>query len=275
MEGVIGTNAAFWRPFHVVVLAAQESILDQCIAVAQNPALFNLYSTAAIMIPEHAEELMDIDAAVSGFLTAVSQVLSSLTWLNNQANLSTGSILQLSHLAAALPTMDGCSDILVTVKLIDMRHQLDQCRLFLKFLGSDSAMRLDPAAQVAHELQCVVALKEKATGQQMHEVLTRSQELFLSADHTAFVKHFAAHDSALYNAYLQQSWQHQTDLLLQLRGVLQLTTGCFVSLTMCARALSRSEHTQADHAHFVSTSIAWPACALLCCSSAGSFQESR
>ena len=102
----------------VVFGAVQESILERCIAVVQDPALFNVYCAAANMISEHAEQLMHTDAAISGFLTSVSEVLSALTWLENTDNLGTGSILQLSQLAAALPEMDGCSDVMVTVKLI-------------------------------------------------------------------------------------------------------------------------------------------------------------
>ncbi|DBB07627.1 TPA: neuromuscular junction development [Trebouxia sp. C0006] len=196
----------------------EENLLERCLAVVQNPALFNVYCAAANMIPEHAEQLMHTDAAVSGFLTSVSEVLSALAWLDNTDNLGTGSILQLSQLAAALPEMDGCSDVMVTVKLIDMRGQLEQCCQFLKFLDTDSAARLTPVAQVAEELRHVVALKEKATGQQLLGIRDRCHELFASPDHVAFVKHFAAQDSALYNAYLQQSWQRETDRLIHLRG---------------------------------------------------------
>ena len=107
----------------VTLGAMQEDILDRCLAVVQNPALFNVSCAAANMIPEHAQQLMHTDAAVSGFLTSVSEVLSSLTWLETTDNLGTGSILQLSQLAAALPEMDETSDVMVTVKLIDMRGQ--------------------------------------------------------------------------------------------------------------------------------------------------------
>ena len=196
----------------------QEDILERCLAVVQNPALFNVYCAAANMIPEHAQQLMHTDAAVSDFLTSVSEVLSALTWLETTDNLGTGSILQLSQLAAALPEMDETSDVMVTVKLIDMRGQLEQCCHFLNFLGTDSAARLPPVGQVAEELRHVVALKEKVTGQQLTGILDRCHDLFASADHVAFVKHFAAQDSALYNAYLQQSWQRETDRLMHLQG---------------------------------------------------------
>ena len=204
----------------VTVGAMQENLLERCLAVVQNPTLFNVYCAAANMIPEHAQQLMHTDAAVSGFLTSVSEVLSALAWLDNTDHLGTGSILQLSQLAAALPEMDGCSDVMVTIKLIDMRGQLEQCCQFLKFLDTDSAARLTPVAQVAEELRHVVALKEKATGQQLVDTLDRCYELLASSDHVAFVKHFAAQDSALYNAYLQQSWQRETDRLIHLRGKL-------------------------------------------------------
>ncbi|DBB04144.1 TPA: hypothetical protein ACH3X1_013193 [Trebouxia sp. C0004] len=85
----------------------EENILEECIAVVQDPELFNVYCAAANMIPKHAEQLMHTDAAVSGFLTSVSEVLSALAWLENTDNLGTGSILQLSQLAAALPEMDA------------------------------------------------------------------------------------------------------------------------------------------------------------------------
>jgi len=223
----------------VVFGAVQESILERCIAVVQDPALFNVYCAAANMISEHAEQLMHTDAAISGFLTSVSEVLSALTWLENTDNLGTGSILQLSQLAAALPEMDGCSDVMVTVKLIDMRGQLEQCCQFVKFLGTDSATRLTPVAQVAEKLRHVVALKEKATGQQLMDVLDRCHELFASADHVAFVKHFAAQDSALYNAYLQQSWQRETDRLIHLRGKMLLN-----NFTCCGKLLALLAHVK-------------------------------
>jgi len=223
----------------VVFGAVQESILERCIAVVQDPALFNVYCAAASMIPKHAEQLMHTDAAISGFLTSVSEVLSALTWLENTDNLGTGSILQLSQLAAALPEMDGCSDVMVTVKLIDMRGQLEQCCQFLKFLGTDSATRLTPVAQVAEKLRHVVALKEKATGQQLMDVLDRSHELFASADHVAFVKHFAAQDSALYSAYLQQSWQREIDRLIHLRGKM-----LFNNFTCCGKLLALLAHVR-------------------------------
>ncbi len=218
--------------------AMQENILDRCLAVVQNPALFNVYCAAANMIPEHAEQLMHTDAAVSGFLTSVSEVLSALAWLDNTDNLGTGSILQLSQLAAALPKMDGCSDVMVTVKLIDMRGHLEQCCQFLKFLGTDSAARLTPVAQVAEELRHVVALKEKATGQQLLGIRDRCHELFASPDHVAFVKHFAAQDSALYNAYLQQSWQRETDRLIHLRG------NMLNNFTCCGKLLALLAHVK-------------------------------
>ena len=209
---------------HVVFAALQgTSILESCVAVAQNPALFNVYSVAADMIPEHAPELMHTDSAVSGFLTAVSQVLAALSWLDNTGNLSTGSILQLSQLAAALPEMNGCSDVTVAVKLINMRGQLELCRHFLKFLGSDNAVCLVPVAQVANELQDIIAVQEKATGQQLSSVLSRCQGLFESTDQMAFVKHFAMQDSALYSAYLQQRWQLEIDRVMELQGMLTLT----------------------------------------------------
>ncbi len=218
--------------------AMQENILERCLGVVQNPALFNVYCAAADMVPKHAEQLMHTDAAVSGFLTSVSEVLSALAWLENTDNLGTGSILQLSQLAAALPEMDGCSDVMVTVKLIDMRGQLEQCCQFLKFLGTDSATRLTPVAQVAEDLRYVVALKEKATGQQLIGILDRCHELFASADHVAFVKHFAAQDSALYNAYLQQSWQRETDRLIHLRGKL------LNKFTCCGKLLALQAHVR-------------------------------
>ena len=196
----------------------QESIMDRCIAVAQNGHLFNVYTTTALLMSELAEDLMHTDAVVSSFLTAVSEVRAALSWLDDEINLSSGSILQLSQLATALPTMNGCNDVMVTVRLIDMRSQLEQCCQFLKILGSDSAVRLGPITQIASGLQHIVALKEQATGQQIDQVLRQCQELFPSAHHIAFVKHFAVKDSALFNAYLQHSWQQEIDLLIQAQG---------------------------------------------------------
>ena len=246
------------------------SILETCVAVAQNPALFNVYSTAANMMPEHAPELMHTDAAVSGFLTAVSKVLAALSWLDNTDNLSTGSILQLSQLAAALPEMNDCSDVEVAVKLIDMRGQLEQCCHFLKFLGSDNAVCLVPVAQIADELQDTIALQEQATGQQLASVLSRCQGLFESADHMAFVKHFAMQDSALYNAYLQQRWQLETDRLMQLQGMPKLTY--LFTLLQCWHCQHMSvyinAHIQLCHqVQSCLTVASWPVCLHFKCSS--------
>ena len=209
----------------------QETTLERCVAVAHNPPLFNVYSSAATLLPEHAEELVHTDPAVSNFLTAVSQVLSALRWLSNKANLNAASILQLSQLAAALPDMDECHNCSSTVedKLIDMQHQFQQCCLLLSFLGSDNAMRLGPAARAAAELRTVVTLQESAAAQQMDEALRKSQELFLCSEPQAFVMHFVAKGSALFDAYLQHSWQHEIDALLGHEGQLSVQCGCWAS----------------------------------------------
>lgn len=167
--------------------------------MAQNPAQFNTYTTAAGLMPEHAECNMYTDPAIRGFLTSVKSILSMLDWLKNEANLSTGSILQLSQLATALSDMDGYSD---AVMLIEVHSQLEQCCHLLTFLGSNSAMQLDPVAQVASELRTVIALDNQATAQQIQQVHTRSQAMFSSPEYESFVKHFAARDSALFDAYL-------------------------------------------------------------------------
>ena len=231
---------AFLAAASMLAFAAQGTTLERCVAVASNPALFNIYNTAAALILQHAEQAMhkdpimhraeacakilmperakltaNMDPAVSNFLTAVKHMVDMLAWLNNPANLSTGSLLQLSQLATAMAHMDGYSDDLITVMLIEARNQLDHCSDFLTFLGSHSAMQLSPVAQIAAELRTVVALQDQATAQQIQQALTRSQALFSSPKNESFVRHFATRDSALFDAYLQQSWQHQIDLLLQ------------------------------------------------------------
>lgn len=153
-------------------------------------------------MPEHAECNMYTDPAIRGFLTSVKSILSMLDWLKNEANLSTGSILQLSQLATALSDMDGYSDAVINVMLIEVHSQLEQCCHLLTFLGSNSAMQLDPVAQVASELRTVIALDNQATAQQIQQVHTRSQAMFSSPEYESFVKHFAARDSALFDAYL-------------------------------------------------------------------------
>lgn len=220
--------------------AVQGTTIERCVAVAGNPALFNIYNTAAalilqhagqamykdpimyraeactkIMMPEHAELTANMDPAVSNFLTAVKHIVDMLAWLNNPANVNTGTLLQLSQLATAMAEMDGYSGDVITVMLIEARSQLDQCSDFLTFLGSHSAMQLSPVAQIAAEMRTVVALQDQATAQQIQQALTRSQALFSSPKNESFVRHFATRDSALFDAYLQQSWQHQIDLLLQ------------------------------------------------------------
>lgn len=169
-------------------------------------------------MPEHAERIMHTDPAVRVLLTAVKGIVDMLDWLKDQANLNTGSILQLSHLAAGLSEMDGYSDVLITVTLIELRSQREQCCHLLTFLGSHSAMQLDPVAQIASELRTVVALDNKATAQQIQQALSQGQALFSTPGNESFVRHFAARDSALFDAYLQQSWQHEIDALLQPDG---------------------------------------------------------
>lgn len=222
--------------------------------MAQNPTLFNIYTTAAglvpqhaghvmytdpimyraracaqILMPEHAEHHAHTDPAVSSFLTAVKRIVDMLDWLNDKENLGIGTILQLSQLAVALSEMDGFNSVQLTVTLIEARSQLEQCCHFLTFLGSHSAMQLEPVAQTAAELRTVVALQDKATAQQIQQALSRSQELFSRPgnEFPGFVRHFAARDSALFDAYLQQSWQHEIDALLQPGGECRL--GCYAS----------------------------------------------
>ena len=195
--------------------------------MARNPTLFNIYTTAAGLVPQHAGHVMHTNSAVRGFRTAVQRIVDMLDWLNDPANLSTGTILQLSELAAALSAMDGFDDVRLRVTLSEARSQLEQCCHFLTFLGSHSAMQLEPVAQTAAELRTVVALQDKATAQQIQQALNRSQEMFSRPENESFVRHFAARDSALFDAYLQQSWQHEIDALLQPGGECRL--GCYAS----------------------------------------------
>lgn len=181
----------------------------------KDPIMYRAEACAKILMPERAKLTANMDPAVSKFVTAVKHVVDMLAWLTNPSNLSTGTLLQLSQLATAMAHMDGYSDDLITVMLIEARSQLDQCSDFLTFLGSHSAMQLSPVAQIAAELRTVVALQDQATAQQIQQALTSSQALFSSPKTESFVRHFATRDSALFDAYLQQSWQHQIDLLLQ------------------------------------------------------------
>lgn len=158
------------------------------------------------------------DPAISGFLAAVDSIHVMLDWLKAEANLSSGSTSQLRQLAAALSNMDGYSDNLVMAMLNQALSQVEQCCHLLTFLGSGSAMQLHPVAQIAAELRRVVALGEVATAQQIQHALNRSQGLFPSLEDESFVKHFAAKDSALFDAYLQHSWQHEIGALLEAGG---------------------------------------------------------
>lgn len=178
---------------------------------------------------EHAEHSVYKDRAISNFIAAVIDIREVLDWLNHQKNLSTSSLLQLSQLAAALTDMDGYNDDLVSVTLTEARSQLDQCADFLTFLGSHSAMQLEPVAWTAADLRTVVALQYKATAQQIQQALTTSQVLLSTPENESFVRHFAARDSALFDAYLQQSWQHEIDVLLQQGGEWLGRLGCGTS----------------------------------------------
>ena len=242
-------------------LALQETTLERCLEVTRNPTLFNIYNTAAGLIPQHTEQAMyrdpimyraracaqilmpdhpgltaNTDPAIDKFLTAVKHIGDMLEWLNNQANLSTGSLMQLSQLATALADMDGYSDDLISVALIEARSQQEQCSDFLSFLGSHSAMQLDPVAQTAAELRTVVALQDRATAQQIQQALTRSQALFSTPENESYVRHFAARDSALFDAYLQQSWQHEIHVLLQPGGE------CLCRLYCCTSFVESLSH---------------------------------
>ena len=238
--------------------ALQGTILERCIAVTHNPTLFNIYNTAAGLIPQHAGQAMytdpimyraracaqiprtehveltaNADPAVDNFLTAVKHVVDMLEWLSSEANVSTGNLMQLSQLATALADMDGYNDDLISVMLIEARSQQEQCSHFLTFLGSHSAMQLEPVAQTAAELRTVVTLQDRATAQQIKQALTRSQALFSTPKNESFIRHFAARDSALFDAYLQQSWQHEIDVLLQPEGECGCRHYCCTSLWGC------------------------------------------
>ena len=190
--------------------------------------MYRATACAQTLVPDHAELTTNTDSAVDNFLTAVRRTGDMLEWLDDQANLSTGNLIQLSQLATALAEMDGYSDDLINVTLIEARSQQDQCSDFLTFLGSHSAMQLQPVAQTAAELRIVLALQDKATAQQIQQALSRSQALFSTRKNESFVRHFAARDSALFDAYLQQSWQHEIDVLLQPGGE------CLFRLYCCA-----------------------------------------
>ena len=239
---------------HMIVM--QGTTLERCLAVTHNPILFNIYNTAAGLIPQHARQAMhrdpiiyraracaqtltpehaeltaNTDPAVDTFLTAVKHIVDMLEWLNHPANLSTGNLLQLSQLATALADMDGYSDDLISVTLIEARSQQDQCSDFLTFLGSHSAMQLEPVAQTAAELRTVVTLQDRATAELIQQALTHGQALFSTPENKDFVRHFAARDSALFDAYLQQSWQHEIDILLQPGGECVCRQSCCISLS--------------------------------------------
>ena len=196
----------------------QGTTFERCMAVAQNAKLFNTYNMAAGLMPEHAKHAMHTNRVINDFMAAAKGIRDLLDWLTHQDNLNTGSILQLSQIAAALGDMDGYSDVFINVMLIEVRGQLDQCCHLLTFLGSHSAMQLEPVAQMVAELRTTVALQDRATAQQIQQALSRSQELLSSPENESFVRHFAARDSALFDAYLQQSWQHEIDAMLQRGG---------------------------------------------------------
>ena len=155
----------------------------------KDPIMYRAEACAKILMPERAKLTANMDPAVSKFVTAVKHVVDMLAWLNNPSNLSTGTLLQLSQLATAMAHMDGYSDDLITVMLIEARSQLDQCSDFLTFLGSHSAMQFSPVAQIAAELRTVVALQDQATAQQIQQALTSSQALFSSPKTESFVRH--------------------------------------------------------------------------------------
>ena len=247
---------AFSSCLNANMIAVQGTTLERCLAVTRNPILFNIYNTAAGLIPQHAGQAMhkdpimyrartcaqalrpehaelttNTDPAIDTFLTAVKHTVDMLEWLNHAANLSTGNLLQLSQLATALAHMDGYSDDLMSVTLIEARSQQDQCCDFLTFLGSHSAMQLEPVAQTAAELRTVVTLQDRATAEQIQQALTRSQALLSTPENKDFVRHFAARDSALFDAYLQQSWQHEIDILLQPGGERVCILHCCISLS--------------------------------------------
>ena len=214
------------------LFVVQASVLETCIAVTQNPALFQSYSRAAAEISEYFEGPVP---GVSSFVSAVQDIQSALSCVDNQQVLTLATMQQLTHLATALP-MIGFSDVGVNVQLIDIRSQTEECYGFLAFMTSDYASRLPPVAQLAADLQQVRDAPEQVTCHEVEQLLHRCKQLVVRNAHMALLSHFAASQSALYNAYLQHSWQHHMGLLTQGQGKNTCTCQCWIKWQLVAYA---------------------------------------
>ncbi len=211
----------------------QDDTFARCFAIARDAKLFNAYLKAEKLLERHPRQQADL--VVATFLTAVVEVKSALCWLETAANLTIGTIRQLHQLAAALESMEGCENLsaIMEAKVIAARHDRNKCVFFHRVLSSDAAIVLAPIADLVNRLEQVAAGAEDVSLQHVNDAVTRCQEL--CGSHDEFALYFGEHGSALFSAYLQQSWQTQVDRLLVPHGT------CLIVVCDCLTALGRSK----------------------------------
>ena len=202
---------------------------ERCFAIARDAKLLNSYLQAACWLERNP--LLQGDLAVTAFMTSVASMQSALAWFEQAEHLNGASIQQLSQLAAALRLLEDREHLGIAVedRIIAAHIGQSDCVFYHRVLCSDAAMLLAPVADLVTQLEQVAQAGNQALLQHIFEVCRKCQEL--CQGRSKFVLHFGQHGSALFNAYLDQSWKAQVKQLLTADGASQTDIWC---ITMVA-----------------------------------------
>lgn len=189
---------------------------ERCFAIAKDAKLLNSYLQAACWVER--KPTLQGDLAITALMTSVASMQSALAWLELPDNLNGGSLQQLSQLAAALQLLDDRENLGVAVdnKIIAARCGQSDCVFYHHVLCSDAAMLLAPVADIVTQLEQVAQAGDQAPLRDIFEVCKKCEELCQGRSKLAL--HFGQHGSALFNAYLHQSWKAQVKQLLAPEG---------------------------------------------------------